>query len=514
MLTPADSAMLRGSGRGRGRGVRKEFDSYRGLPDDGDRRHFASFGESDRLSSYRLALDERDETGETESAGRTTERVDRADRGTVEVVTRADRLSPSRSRNTAHDIPGLEYFHADYRRADSPPSRSRKTAQDIPGSDYHCPDYRRVKSPPSYPRHTDRTLTDLDMESIWNPSTHRNPILRNSPMRRDVSGERNRPPTTAKKSSPAVKLEKYSGVTDLKTYLVKFDYMANYYGWTSDDRVFHLTTSLDGAAGQLLWELSQSPTEAEVRRLLNSRFGHSDQQERFRAELRTRCRRPGESIPALYTDIRRLLSLSYPGQSGDINDTIGKDCFLDALGDSALRIRVLDQSPKTLEDALSVVCRMQAYSIGYPSSQTEGEHHQPVRQVAAETVQKRNEVSMLTAPPVQPMMDARWKAEVEQTIANLRRELQQARADTAAVTSQSPIAQFGPPTTPSWMQSKPAPSTFVGHPNIPHQPATWQSSSSAPTSSTSDQLPSHVARDASRRGGYGRPHGRTADRRC
>ena len=333
-------------------------------------------------------------------------------------------------------------------------------------------------------------------------------------MRSDASGERNRPPTTAKKSSPAVKLEKYSGVTDLKTYLVKFDYMANYYGWTSDDRVFHLTTSLDGAAGQLLWELSQSPTEAEVRRLLNSRFGHSDQQERFRAELRTRCRRPGESIPALYTDIRRLLSLSYPGQSGDIYDTIGKDCFLDALGDSALRIRVLDQSPKTLEDALNVVCRMQAYSIGYPSSRTEGEHRQPVRQVAAETVQKRNEISMLTAPPLQTMMDARWKAEVEQTIANLRRELQQARADTAAVTSQSPIAQFGPPTTPSWMQSKPAPSTFVGHPNIPHQPATWQSSSSAPTSSTSDQLPSHVARDASRRGGYGRPHGRTADRRC
>ena len=80
MLTPADSAMLRGSGRGRGRGVRKEFDSYRGLSDDGDRRHFASFGESDRLSSYRLALDERDETGETESAGRTTERVDRCGR--------------------------------------------------------------------------------------------------------------------------------------------------------------------------------------------------------------------------------------------------------------------------------------------------------------------------------------------------------------------------------------------------------------------------------------------------
>jgi len=36
--------------------------------------------------------------------------------------------------------------------------------------------------------------------------------------------------------------------------------------------------------------------------------------------------------------------------------------FLNALNDSALRIRVLDQQPKTLDDALSIVVRMESYS--------------------------------------------------------------------------------------------------------------------------------------------------------
>ena len=48
-------------------------------------------------------------------------------------------------------------------------------------------------------------------------------------------------------------------------------------------------------------------------------------------------------------------------ESSSILEVIGRDAFLTALNDSALRIRVLDQRPLTLDDALNAVCRMETY---------------------------------------------------------------------------------------------------------------------------------------------------------
>jgi len=41
---------------------------------------------------------------------------------------------------------------------------------------------------------------------------------------------------------------------------------------------------------------------------------------------------------------------------------LGRDCFLNALADTALRIRVPDQQPKTLDDVLTIATRMEVYS--------------------------------------------------------------------------------------------------------------------------------------------------------
>ena len=83
--------------------------------------------------------------------------------------------------------------------------------------------------------------------------------------------------------------------------------------------------------------------------------------ERYRAELHSRRRNKGESVQDVYQDIRRLLALGFPGESGILLEMIGRDAFLSALADPALRIRVLDQQPRTLDDALSCVVRMEAY---------------------------------------------------------------------------------------------------------------------------------------------------------
>jgi len=57
-------------------------------------------------------------------------------------------------------------------------------------------------------------------------------------------------------------------------------------------------------------------------------------------ELRTRRRRPGEDLQSLYNDICRLMSLAYPGPTTALIDMVGRDAFLETLGE--LRVRILD----------------------------------------------------------------------------------------------------------------------------------------------------------------------------
>ena len=73
-----------------------------------------------------------------------------------------------------------------------------------------------------------------------------------------------------------------------------------------------------------------------------------DQVEWFRMELWTRKSRPGEDLQILYNDICRLLSLAYPGPNVEVIDVVGRDAFLEALGEPELKMRILDKVPATM----------------------------------------------------------------------------------------------------------------------------------------------------------------------
>jgi len=209
---------------------------------------------------------------------------------------------------------------------------------------------------------------------------------------------------------PTIKLGAYDGSTALETHLAKFENCSSYYDWSQRDRLFHLKASLDGHAGHVLWEIDVNSTEADIIKLLRNRFGNDNQVERFRAELRMRRRKPGESVQSVYQDIRRLLALGFPGQSGELCEIIGRDAFLEALGDQALRIRVLDQQPKTLDAALSIVSRMEAYSNPPPVMEDEDLGRRKVRVVAAAPPPR-------DAPTI-PSVDDRRLQKLEESIAN------------------------------------------------------------------------------------------------
>ena len=110
--------------------------------------------------------------------------------------------------------------------------------------------------------------------------------------------------------------------------------------------MYHLKNSLKGPAAQILWQILDTATEEQVLELLRHRFKHINQAERFRAEMSMRRPKLGKSVQELYTEIRRLLALSFPGESGGLYDIIGRDAFLASFDDPAMRVKVLRVATK------------------------------------------------------------------------------------------------------------------------------------------------------------------------
>jgi len=94
---------------------------------------------------------------------------------------------------------------------------------------------------------------------------------------------------------------------------------------------------------------------------IRQRFGSEGQEERYQAELRARRRRKGESLQSLYQDIRRLMSLAYPGETSRMSEQIAKDAFLIALDDARLELRCREQEPKDLDTAHRTALRFEQY---------------------------------------------------------------------------------------------------------------------------------------------------------
>ena len=57
------------------------------------------------------------------------------------------------------------------------------------------------------------------------------------------------------------------------------------------------------------------------------------------------------------------MSLAYPGKSSVLSDIVGRDAFLEALDDQALRVRVLEKEPNKLGRRSHMASRLKAFDI-------------------------------------------------------------------------------------------------------------------------------------------------------
>jgi len=156
--------------------------------------------------------------------------------------------------------------------------------------------------------------------------------------------------TSAKNYSKWVRPDHYDGTTSFETFIVKFEKCGDFNGWNEEEKLAHLWASLQKEAAQLLWN-AQDLSYEELVDKLKDRFG-SRNLEKFQTELRCRRRWKGESVRELAQDIRRLLTLSYPGDQYRVVEHIGRDAFLTGLDHPDLEIRIREKEPQTLDAAV------------------------------------------------------------------------------------------------------------------------------------------------------------------
>ena len=157
--------------------------------------------------------------------------------------------------------------------------------------------------------------------------------------------------------------EKFNRTTSFHSFMAQFENCCEINRWEEHEKLLMLRSSLTGNASAILWDLGadRQCTYEELVGLLRARYGSEGQAESFRMQLTARKQRKGETLSSLVQDIRKLITLSYPGKASEIVKSIARDAFIEALSDRDLALQVLAKEPETLEKAYQTATKLQSY---------------------------------------------------------------------------------------------------------------------------------------------------------
>ena len=126
-----------------------------------------------------------------------------------------------------------------------------------------------------------------------------------------------------------------------------------------------MASSLSGGARSLLNEMSDYDCHNydSVVEALKSRFGSTHRSEVFGVELQTRVRFRNETLPELAQSIKKLTRRAYPGTPPVVRDTLALDYFIDAIPESAIRLRLREVEPKTINKSENIAVRLDALRV-------------------------------------------------------------------------------------------------------------------------------------------------------
>lgn len=169
---------------------------------------------------------------------------------------------------------------------------------------------------------------------------------------------------TRTRTKATVKADTYDGSQPFLDYMTHFEHCAMINDWSETEKGLRLAACLRKDALQVLTDLQVQPGQVEFEKLkasLEARFAPRNQDEYYKAQLRSCFRKRGETLPELGQTIQRLVSLAYPGCPPDIRDRLAKDYFLGAVQDENLKLEIWRHRPNSLQEAIMVGVEWEAF---------------------------------------------------------------------------------------------------------------------------------------------------------
>jgi len=249
--------------------------------------------------------------------------------------------------------------------------------------------------------------------------------------------------------------------------------------------------ALTGNASQALWDTDRNSTNSlkKLVSVLKSRYSGERQAEKHRAELQIRRRKPHESLSDLHQDIRRLTVLAYPKLTAEAREEIACDRFTEALSDPDLALKVKERTPKSLDEALCVTLRLEAWAKSVRSDRPDDDRFdrsERPRQKARTAVAK---------PEISKKVDS---PETSDRLVKIESEMSKIQDTLKKLTTKPPTSSGSANT--QWQRPEPrvSDSAREGHPPLDPRAVEFQPKTQQPT-------PYSPQTQNGKLGGYNRP---------
>ena len=146
----------------------------------------------------------------------------------------------------------------------------------------------------------------------------------------------------------------FEGKIAWNAYRTQFELLAEINRWSNSEKAAHLAISLRGPAATVLTNFPPGKCQdyGGLTATLDSRFGLAHQTELNRMRLKARTRRREETLAELAEDVERLVRLAYPEAAEAMVEVLAQDQFIDALPEEDMRLRIHQNKPASLRDAL------------------------------------------------------------------------------------------------------------------------------------------------------------------
>ena len=248
-----------------------------------------------------------------------------------------------------------------------------------------------------------------------------------------------------------VKPPKYDGTGSFESFLAQFQNCASYNKWSKRKQLVYLWSSLEKSAGQVLWDYSAETTGSlsKMIKVLKACFDEASQSDKYRLKLKSRRRRPNETLRNPHSDIRQLAALALPELDHGARETMACYYFIDTVDDPNFALKVRERSTKDLDSALRVALQL---DVWYRDVEQSSRRERKAREIT-EPEKKDKQTNVLkkqVAEPQKQLTELQKKDQItvlSRRVAELEAQLTEAKSSTATAPApaHAPARNTAPP---------------------------------------------------------------------